>query len=168
MSKYTIHEFVQNTLELERKKDFFELETDRMLEVNLNGHVWSKMGAMVAYEGEIKFERERMMEHGIGSMFKKAFTGEGTSLMKASGKGKLYLADRGKKIIVLNLQNDDIYVNGNDLLALEPTIKHEIKLMRKVAGMLAGGLFNVKCSGRAVNIYWYLSPRIIVPVKPFL
>ena len=169
MSKYTIHEFVQNTLELERKKDFFELETDRMLEVNLNGHVWSKMGAMVAYEGEIKFERERMMENGIGSMFKKAFTGEGTSLMKASGKGKLYLADRGKKIIVLNLQNDDIYVNGNDLLAFEPTIKHEIKLMRKVAGMLAGGLFNVKCSGTglvAITSHYEPLTLRVTPGKP--
>ena len=47
-------------------------------------------------EGQIKFEREGIMEHGIGSMFKKALTGEGTSLMKASGKGKLYLADKGK------------------------------------------------------------------------
>jgi len=169
MSKYTIHEFVQNTLELERKKDFFELETDRMLEVNLNGHVWSKMGAMVAYEGEIKFERERMMENGIGSMFKKAFTGEGTSLMKASGKGKLYLADRGKKIIVLNLQNDDIYVNGNDLLAFEPTIKHEIKLMRKVAGMLSGGLFNVKCSGTglvAITSHYEPLTLRVTPGKP--
>ena len=169
MSKYTIHEFVQNTLELERKKDFFELETDRMLEVNLNGHVWSKMGAMVAYEGEIKFERERIMENGIGSMFKKAFTGEGTSLMKASGKGKLYLADRGKKIIVLNLQNDDIYVNGNDLLAFEPTIKHEIKLMRKVAGMLAGGLFNVKCSGTglvAITSHYEPLTLRVTPGKP--
>lgn len=169
MSKYTIHEFVQNTLELERKKDFFELETDRMLEVNLNGHVWSKMGAMVAYEGEIKFERERMMENGIGSMFKKAFTGEGTSLMKASGTGKLYLADRGKKIIVLNLLNDDIYVNGNDLLAFEPTIKHEIKLMRKVAGMLAGGLFNVKCSGTglvAITSHYEPLTLRVTPGKP--
>ena len=140
-----------------------------MLEVNLNGHVWSKMGAMVAYEGEIKFERERMMENGIGSMFKKAFTGEGTSLMKASGKGKLYLADRGKKIIVLNLQNDDIYVNGNDLLAFEPTIKHEIKLMRKVAGMLSGGLFNVKCSGTglvAITSHYEPLTLRVTPGKP--
>ena len=169
MSKYTIAEFVKHTSELDTQRGFFELETDRMLEVNLNGHVWSKMGAMVAYEGTIKFERERMMEHGIGSMFKKAFTGEGTSLMKASGQGKLYLADRGKKIIVLNLQNDDIFVNGNDLLAFEPTIKHEIKLMRKVAGMLAGGLFNVKCSGSglvAITSHYEPLTLRVTPGKP--
>ncbi len=147
MNKYTIEEFIQKTAESDIQRGFFELETDRMLEVNLNGLVWSKMGAMVAYEGKIKFEREGIMEHGIGSMFKKALTGEGTSLMKANGQGKLYLADKGKKIIILNLQNDDIFVNGNDLLAFEPTIKHDIKMMRKVAGMMAGGLFNVKCSG---------------------
>ena len=70
---------------------------------------------MIAYNGKIKFEREGIMEHGIGNMFKKALTGEGTSLMKATGEGKLYLADSGKKIIILHLQNDAIYVNGNDL-----------------------------------------------------
>lgn len=147
MSSYTIDEFIKKTAESDAQRGFFELETDRLLEVNLSNLVWTKMGAMVAYEGNIKFERERLTEHGIGNMFKKAFTGEGTQLMKATGKGKLYLADSGKKIILLNLQNDDIFVNGNDLLAFEPSVKHEVKLMRKVAGMMAGGLFNVKCSG---------------------
>ena len=169
MSNYTIEEFVQNTAESDIQRGFFELETDRLLEVNLNGLVWSKMGAMVAYEGSIKFEREGIMEQGLGSMFKKAFTGEGASLMKASGKGKLYLADRGKKIIVLNLRNDDIFVNGNDLLAFEPTIKHEIKMMRKVAGMLSGGLFNVRCSGSglvAITSHYEPLTLRVTPGKP--
>lgn len=118
-----------------------------MLEVNLENLVWAKAGSMVAYNGKIKFEREGILEHGLGTLFKKAFTGEGASLMKATGKGKLYLADSGKKIIILHLQNEAIYVNGNDLLAFEPTIKHEIKLMKRVAGMMAGGLFNIRCEG---------------------
>ena len=147
VNKYSIEQFVKNTEQMDKGEGFFELETSRMLEVNLNGLVWAKAGSMVSYNGKIKFEREGILEHGIGSMFKKAFTGEGTSLMKANGKGKLYLADSGKKIIILHLQNEAIYVNGNDLLAFEPSIHHEIKLMRKVAGMLAGGLFNVRCEG---------------------
>jgi uncharacterized protein (AIM24 family) len=51
------------------------------------------------------------------------------------------VADQGKKISILNLQDESIFVNGNDLLAFEPSINWDIKLMRKVAGMMAGGLF---------------------------
>ena len=147
MNRYSIDEFIKNTEQVDKGEGFFELETPRILEVNLDGLVWAKSGAMISYLGKIKFEREGILENGIGNMFKKAFTGEGTSLMKANGTGKLYLADSGKKIIILNLQNEAIYVNGNDLLAFEPSIKHNIKLMKKVAGMMAGGLFNVRCEG---------------------
>jgi uncharacterized protein (AIM24 family) len=39
-------------------------------------------------------------------------------------------------------------VNGNDLLAFEPGIEWDIKLMKKVAGMMSGGLFNVTLKGK--------------------
>lgn len=147
MSRFSIEEFVKNTKQQDKGEGLFEIETPRMLEVNLDGQVWAKTGAMVSYRGNIKFEREGIFEHGLGKMFKKALTGEGTSLMKATGNGKLYLADQGKKISILNLQNDSIFVNGNDLLAFEPSISWDIKLMRRVAGMLSGGLFNVRLEG---------------------
>jgi len=147
MSKYSIAEFIRQTEQNDEQSSFFELETPRMLEVNLRGQVWAKTGAMVAYTGQVKFEREGLLEQGIGTLFKKAFTGEGASLMKATGQGKVYFADRGKKVIILELDNETIYVNGNDLLAFESTVNHEIKLMRKIAGMMAGGLFNIRCSG---------------------
>lgn len=156
---------------MDKGEGFFELETPRMLEVNLGGLVWAKMGSMVAYEGAVKFEREGIFEHGLSTMFKKAFTGEGASLMKATGNGKVYLADNGKKIIILQLQNDSIVVNGNDLLAFEPTIKHEIKMMRKVAGMLAGGLFNVRCEGTglvAITAHYEPLTLRVTPNKPII
>lgn len=147
MEKYSIAEFIQNTKQEDKGEGLFELETPRMLEVNLNGQVWAKAGSMIAYNGRIKFEREGILDQGLGGMFKKALTGEGASLMKANGQGKLYLADGGKRIIILKLQNEAISVNGNDLLALEPSIRHDIMLLKRVAGMLAGGLFNVRCEG---------------------
>lgn len=171
MNRYSIEEFIKNTEQQDKGQGFFELETPRMLEVNLNGLVWAKTGSMIAYNGKIKFEREGIMEHGIGNMFKKALTGEGTSLMKATGEGKLYLADNGKKIIILNLQNDAIYVNGNDLLAFEPTIRHEVKLMRKVAGMMAGGLFNVRCEGSglvAITTHYEPLTLRVTPGNPII
>ncbi|MEI3604995.1 AIM24 family protein [Pseudogracilibacillus sp. SE30717A] len=166
MSKYSINEFIEQTKQAEEQNEFFELETSRILEVNLTDLVWAKMGSMVSYTGEIKFERERMLEHGLGKMFKKALTGEGTSLMKATGKGQLYLADQGKKIIIFDLNNESITVNGNDLLAFEPSIKWDIQFMRKVAGMMSGGLFNVSLQGTGkVAITTHFEPLTLV-VRP--
>ena len=166
MSKYTIDEFIRQTKQDERGNEFFELETPRILEVNLKDLVWAKTGAMISYAGQIKFERERMLEHGLGKMFKKAFTGEGTSLMKATGNGRLYLADQGKKITIFDLNNESITVNGNDLLAFEPSIEWDINLMRKMAGVMSGGLFNVNLRGKGkVAITSHYEPLTLL-VKP--
>ena len=118
-----------------------------MLELNLNGMVWTKMGSMVAYRGEVKFTREGVLEQGIGNLLKKAVSGEGARLTKAEGTGKVYLADSGKKITIIGLQDEALVVNGNDVLAFESCIKNEIKMMKKVSAMLAGGLFNVRLEG---------------------
>ncbi|AKB84881.1 MULTISPECIES: AIM24 family protein [Methanococcoides] len=147
MGRYSIEEFIDQTGQRDLGEGLFELERDRMLELNLNGRVWTKRGSMIAYLGDVKFTREGVLEHGVGKMLKKAVTGEGVSLTKAEGRGKVYLADEGKKISILKLDNDSIFVNGNDLLAFEDGINWDIKIMKKVTGMLAGGLFNVKLEG---------------------
>ncbi len=147
MSRYSLTQFVEATAQRDRGEGMFELESERMLEVNLNGRLWTKMGAMVAYRGDIRFTREGLLEHGIGRMLKRAVTGEGTRLTKAEGAGQLYLADQGKKVSILELGGETVFVNGNDLLAFEDGVEWDIKMMRRVAGMLAGGLFNVKLSG---------------------
>ncbi|MBE1555789.1 AIM24 family protein [Sporosarcina limicola] len=166
MGKYSINEFIKQTKQDERVNEYFELETPRILEVNLTDLVWAKMGSMISYTGQIKFEREKILEHGVGMMFKKAFTGEGTSLMKAIGNGRLYLADQGKKITIFDLNNESITVNGNDLLAFEPSIKWDIKLMKKVAGMMSGGLFNVTLQGTGkVAITTHFEPLTLL-VRP--
>ncbi len=169
MARYTIGDFVSQTEQKDRGEGLFELENDRTLEVNLNGMVWAKLGSMVAYRGGVKFKREGMLEHGLGTLLKKAFTGEGAHLMKAEGNGKLYLADEGKRIIILNLQNESIYVNGNDLLAFEPSVKFDIKLMRRVSSMMAGGLFNVRLEGTgmvAITAHYHPVTLLVTPDSP--
>ena len=166
MGNYSIDEFIKQTQQDERENDFFELETPRILEVNLKDLVWAKMGSMISYSGQIKFEREKILEHGLGKMFKKALTGEGTPLMKATGNGRLYLADQGKKITIFELNGESISVNGNDLLAFEPSVEWDIKMMRKVAGMMSGGLFNVTLSGHGrVAITSHFEPLTLL-VRP--
>jgi uncharacterized protein (AIM24 family) len=147
MSRYSLSDFVAATTQQDRGQGLFELESPRMLEVNLDGMIWIKTGAMKAYVGQVKFEREGILEHGIGKFFKKALTGEGTRLTKATGRGVMYLADEGKSVQILQLQGESIFVNGNDLLAFEPSLKWDITMMRKLSAVLAGGLFNVRLEG---------------------
>lgn len=150
--RYTIAEFVSQNRQRDRGQGLFELESARMLEVNLEGRVWTKMGSMVAYVGNIRFTREGMMEHGFGKFLKKAASGEGARLTKAEGSGRLYLADGGKKVQILSLQGETIFVNGNDLLAFEDCIRWDISMMRKLSAIVAGGLFNVKLSGEGMIV----------------
>jgi uncharacterized protein (AIM24 family) len=147
MSKYTLAEFIDRTKNKDHGEGLFELENPRFLEVNLDGEIWMKMGAMVAYNGQVKFTREALLSQGLGNLLKKAVSGEGTKLTKAEGVGAVYLADAGKKIIILRLDNEAIVVNGNDVLAFEPQIKCDIKMMKKMISMVAGGLFNVRLEG---------------------
>ena len=150
MSRYSLTDFVAATTQRDRGQGLFELESPRMLEVNLNGMIWMKTGAMKAYIGQVKFEREGVLEHGVGKFLKRALTGEGARLTKATGQGTMYLADEGKSVQILQLHGESIFVNGNDLLAFEPTLKWDITMMRKLSALIAGGLFNVKLEGQGM------------------
>ncbi len=170
-NRHSINDFVNRTAQRDRGQGLFELESDRLLEINLSGMVWTKMGSMVAYLGGIKFTREGVFEHGVKKLLKRAVSGEGTHLTKAEGQGKLYLADCGKKISILKLEGDSICVNGNDLLAFEGDIDWDIKMIKKISGMLSGGLFNVRLSGNGmVAITTHHDPLTLVaaPNKPII
>jgi len=147
MTRTTIEEFIRSTQQDDAAKDFFQLENDRILEINLEGEVWTKTGSMVAYVGDIKFTREGMLDRGVGNLLKKAFTGEGARLTKAIGRGRLYLADKGKTIQILYLGNETLFVNGNDLLAFETGMKWDITMMKSLGAMVSSGLFNVRLQG---------------------
>lgn len=166
---YSLEEFVQSTAQDPSASEFFQLENDRMLEVNLGEKVWMKAGAMVAYVGQIKFTREGLMDKGLGSLLKRGVTGEGAKLTKAEGAGRLYLADTGKTIKILKLEGESIFVNGSDLLAFETSVDWEIKMMRKLAAVVSGGFFNVRLSGTgliAITTHFEPITLRVVPGQP--
>jgi uncharacterized protein (AIM24 family) len=102
---------------------------------------------MIAYRGNVKFEREGMMEGGFMKSLMKAVSGEMSPLVKIEGDGVVYLADAAKEITILRLNGESLNVSGNDLLAFEDSVKYDITMHRRVAGMMAGGLFSAKLTG---------------------
>lgn len=150
MAIRSLGEFVEESKQKDLSPDAFELESAHLLEVRLNGRIWAKAGSMVAYRGGVKFTRQGVMEQGLGNLLKKAVSGEGTRMMRMEGNGRVYIADAGKRITLLRLGGEAIYVNGNDVLAYEDGIQSDIRMMRKVSGMISGGLFNMRLSGSGV------------------
>lgn len=150
MAIKSLNEFLDASVQKDLSPEVFELESAHLLEIKLNGRVWSKAGSMVAYQGAVKFIRQGVMEQGLGNLLKKALSGEGMQLMKMEGNGRVYVADAGKKITLLRLNGESIFVNGNDVLAFEDGIESTITMMKRMAGMMSGGLFNVKLSGSGV------------------
>ncbi|MBC8139093.1 MAG: AIM24 family protein [Fibrella sp.] len=144
---YSLADFIARTGKRDNPGNVFELESPKMLEIHVSGRVWTKLGAAIAYRGNIKFIREGMLEGGVMKALMRAATGEMTPLSKAEGTGLLYVADAGKEITIIRLNGESINVSGNDLLAFEDTVKYEITMLRRVAGMMAGGLFSVRLTG---------------------
>ncbi|WP_424950143.1 AIM24 family protein [Deinococcus sp.] len=147
---YSLSQFLAKTAEADRPGDAFELENDKMLEVKVRGRVWSKLGAMVAYKGNLSFKREGMLEGGIMKALVRAVSSEMEPLAKIEGQGVCYLADQAKEITILKLTGDAINVAGHSLLAFEDTVEHRVAMHRHIAGLVSGGLFSVHLRGQGL------------------
>ncbi|MGV3615774.1 MAG: AIM24 family protein [Fimbriimonas sp.] len=147
VATHSLADFFAATAERDNPGEVFELESPKMLEARVRGRIWSKLGAMIAYRGNLKFTREGMLEGGIGKALMKMVSGEMSPLAKIEGDGLVYLADEGKEITILRLRNESINVSGNDLLAFEDSVSYRITMHKRVAGMLSGGLFSASLSG---------------------
>jgi uncharacterized protein (AIM24 family) len=127
-------------------QDPFSLQNSKLLKVELDQvTVQAKLGSMVAYQGEVTFEHAGT--GGLGRMLKKAVTGEGTQLMKITGKGEVFLAEQAQDIHLIYLENDFITVNGPNLLAFDSGIDWDIKRVQGASSMMGGGLFNLSLQG---------------------
>jgi len=126
--------------------DPFSLQNDKLLRVALRDvSVQAKIGTMVAYQGEVKFEHAG--SGGMARLVKKMTTGEDVKFMKCTGSGELFLADQAQEIHVLRLEDDQITCNGQNLLAFDAGIEWDISKVEGAGGVLAGGLFNVTLKG---------------------
>ena len=128
--------------------DAFSLQSKKLLRVNMaacGGQVLTKVGSMVAYQGQISFTRQG--SGGAAKWVKKAISGEAFSLMLCQGTGDLFLADAANNVILLYLNGETITVEALNLLAFTPSIAWDIKMIKGAAGMVSAGLWTVQLSG---------------------
>jgi uncharacterized protein (AIM24 family) len=141
---------VQSTLgsfQETQSQEAFALQNSKLLKVSLNQiTIQAKLGAMVAYQGEVKFEHAG--SGGLGKWVKKSVTGEGTKLMKIEGTGEVFLAVQAQDVHLIKLEGEEITCNGRNVLAFDAGIEWDIKRLDSgAAGALAGGLYNMSLAG---------------------
>lgn len=163
-SNMDLKEFVRSNAP-DEGADRFELESSKMLDIEVDEPVMVKADSMVAYEGEMSFTGTSNAEGGLTGFIKEQATSEGTPLMKAEGEGHLYVADQGKKVQLLHLgDGESLSINGNDVLAFEGSVDYEINTIGSLGGASAGGLTNVFLTGPGhVAITTHGDPLVLTP-----
>jgi uncharacterized protein (AIM24 family) len=139
--------FAAENLEKENAEPGLRLQNSKMLKVELDGEVMARTGSMVAYQGQIQFQA--LGSGGMGKWLKQKLTGEGVPLMKMSGRGDVFLAERAADVHLIDLEpGDSISINGANVLAFESTLQYDIKMVQGMGMLSSAGLFNCVFTGQ--------------------
>lgn len=110
----------QKHITLERKIEgasrTFTLHENGFLEINFARSVHLKRGTVSSYSGNLKFAAESGL---LGTTAQ--------TLVKAVGQGKIFVYEKGRKAFLLDLNEEFIYVEGANLLALEDTLTYRVE-----------------------------------------
>src|SRR5437016_5390278 len=139
--------FAAENMEKESAQPGMRLQNSKMLKVELNGEIMARTGSMVAYQGQIQFQA--LGSGGMGKWLKSKLTGEGVPLMRLTGRGDVFLADRAADVHLIDLeQGDAITINGKNVLAFEPSVEYDIKMVQGLGMFSAAGMFNCVFTGQ--------------------
>ena len=129
----------------------------------VDGEMLARQGAMVAYRGNLQFERRGRR---MGGMLKRVVTGEGLPLMAVRGQGEAWFAHQAQNCFVVEVEpGDEFTVNGRNVLCFDATLSYEIRTV-KGAGITSGGLFNSVFTGPGrLGLICGGSP-LVIPVSP--
>ncbi|HVS33501.1 MAG TPA: tetratricopeptide repeat protein [Thermoanaerobaculia bacterium] len=94
----------------------FTLHENGFLEINFARSVYVKRGTVSSYSGNLKFVAESGL---LGTTAQ--------TMIKAVGQGKIFVYEKGRKTFLLDLNEEFIYVEGANLLALEETLTYRVE-----------------------------------------
>lgn len=120
------------------------------------GDFFAKVGAMVANKGSFKAEKvlldpnkNRSILGSVMNLAARKLTGENIPIMKVSGKGIYYMANKAQHVSVIKLKpGQSIGVEGENLLAFTNECKYSVRFIG--SGVISQkGMFtsNIKSNG---------------------
>ncbi|MFI8931268.1 AIM24 family protein [Streptomyces sp. NPDC053474] len=139
------------------------VQNSKSLKYAVNGEMLARQGAMIAYRGNLQFERKGQ---GVGGMLKRAVTGEGLPLMTVRGQGEAWFAHEAHTCFLVDLEPGDLLtINGRNVLCFDTSLSYEIKTV-KGSGISGGGLFNTVFSGHGRLGLMCDGEPLVIPVSP--
>ncbi len=166
---YSRERFMVDSLEPETGRDRFDIVEKRLVRIEVDGFAWIKRGTVIAYHGDVKFRREKVLQSETvqtkSGPVRSALKREIVPLAKAEGKGCLYVSDDGAHSQVVRLEGGTVYIASSNLLAFEPTLEHEVRMVGGV-GVLAGGIFMIKMSGNGLVAFSVKGDPLTMRVTP--
>ncbi|MFF7187157.1 AIM24 family protein [Streptomyces sp. NPDC008222] len=139
------------------------MQNAKSIRYAVKGEMLARQGAMVAYRGNLQFERKGQ---GVGGMLKRAVTGEGLPLMVVRGQGEAWFAHEAQNCFIVEVeQGDEFTVNGRNVLCFDASLSYRIQTV-KGAGIAGGGLFNSVFTGYGrLGLICEGNP-LVIPVSP--
>ncbi|MGW4820016.1 AIM24 family protein [Streptomyces sp. NPDC004227] len=139
------------------------VENSKCVKYTVDGEMFARQGSMVAYRGDLRFERKGQ---GVGGMLKRAVTGEGLPLMAVRGQGEAWFAQEAQNCFVVEVDpGDEFTVNGRSVLCFDATLSYQIKTV-KGSGIAGGGLFNSVFTGQGLLGLVCEGSPLVIPVTP--
>ena len=126
-------------------------------------HVLAKAGSMIAYDGFVEFAWERP---NIEQALLQQYTKEGMLLMRASGRGDLFLADSSRDVHLLYLEGEGLTLNGSSVLAFEQSIQWSVARLQAPMAISTQGMWNVVLHGTGWVAITSVGPPVVLAVCP--
>jgi uncharacterized protein (AIM24 family) len=101
---------------IEGARKTFSLHENGFLEILSSRSVYVKRGTVSSYSGNLRFEAESGL---LGTT--------AATMVKVVGAGKIFVFERGRRAFLLDLNDEFIYVEGSNLLAMEDSLTFRVE-----------------------------------------
>ncbi len=139
---------------MRRRDDIFRYLENNLMEVNFSGKVFIKQGTIYSYSGNLTFWVKPQREESV------------PPLVIVSGTGKLLLTDRQRDISVMQIEDEEIFVEPSHLLACQETLTPRYAVIEKDDGTPGLHVLMIKGAG-VLALSVATSPLLLTVQKPY-
>ncbi|UFQ17925.1 MULTISPECIES: TerD family protein [Streptomyces] len=140
-------------------------QNEKLIRVDLgvaDQPILARQGSMVLYQGKVEFSYKGA---GFAGRIVGNATGQEMQLMRCSGRGQVFLAEKGTHLHPIELQGDAICVSAENVLAFDESLQHEVRRIEG-HGIPGGALFVMQFQGNGTVIVKTHGVPVVLPVTP--
>ncbi|MFJ3334067.1 TerD family protein [Streptomyces sp. NPDC086766] len=124
--------------------------------------VLARQGSMVLYQGKVDFSYKGA---GFAGRVVGNATGQEMQLMRCTGQGQVFFAERSTHLHPVELQGDAICVSAENVLAFDEGLQYEVRRVEG-HGIPGGALFTMQFQGTGTIVVKTHGTPVVLPVTP--